>query len=188
MGLVVPLRRAIAVSRAGAWPEKDAEATVTLAFSDRHRRRFRLTDDLGRPFLLDLPTATRLAEGDGLELAGGGWLRVVAADEPVATIRASTARRIARIAWHLGNRHTPVEVRADGSLRILDDHVLVAMVEGLGGRVTRSQDSFNPEAGAYAGGGHGHHHDHGHDHGHDQHHRHDHGHDDGDVGGHNDAR
>ena len=172
MGTVVALRRAVAVSRAGAWPEKDVEATVTLTFNDRHRRRFRLTDDLGRPFLLDLPTTARLAEGDGLEMAGGGWLRVKAADEPVATIRASTARRIARIAWHLGNRHTPVEVRQDGALRILDDHVLVAMVEGLGGRVSRSLGPFNPEAGAYAGGGHAHGHGHDHDHDHDDGHGH----------------
>ena len=133
-----------------------------------------------------------MAEGDGLEMAGGGWLRVKAADEPVAIIHASMARSIARIAWHLGNRHTPVEVRFDGTLRILDDHVLVAMVEGLGGRVTRSQGPFNPEAGAYAGqgGGHGHHHhdddDNGHSHTHT--HGHDDGHDDGKGGGHGHAR
>ncbi len=157
------LRHAVAVSRAGAWPEQRAEATVTLTFNDRHRRRFRLTDDHGRPFLLDLATATRLANGDGLEMDDGGWLCVIAADEPVATIRAATPRAVARIAWHLGNRHTPVEVRPDGSLRILDDHVLVAMVEGLGGRVSRSQAPFNPEAGAYSGQGHGHGHGHSHD-------------------------
>ncbi len=163
MDSVETLRRAVAVSRAGAWPEQRAAATVTLTFNDRHRRRFRLTDDLGRPFLLDLPTTMRLADGDGLEMDDGSWLRVVAADEPVATIRAATPRTIARIAWHLGNRHTPVEVRPDGALRILDDHVLVAMVEGLGGRVARSQGPFNPEAGAYAGQGHGYGHGHSHD-------------------------
>jgi urease accessory protein len=73
---------------------------------------------------------------------------------------------VARFAWHIGNRHAPVQVLSDGSLRIRDDHVLVAMLEGLGASVVRRRAPFSPEPGAYARNGHdkGHGHGHGHDH------------------------
>lgn len=189
MGDVIALRRATAVRSAGSWPTDDAVCSVTLDFDQRHRRRIRLTDDDGHPFLLDLAAATRLCDGDGLCMADGSWMLVVAAAEPVADIRAKPNRLLTRIAWHLGNRHTPVEIRPNGSLRIRQDHVLVAMVEGLGGTVALGEGPFSPEGGAYDhggghahGDGHGHGHDgHGHGHGHPQqdHHHHGHGHDDG---------
>ena len=153
------MRRASQRICAGKWPVESAIATVTLVFDDRHRRRFRFTDDGGEPFLLDLEETAILADGDGLKLAGGGVISVRAADEDVADIEATNAAHAARLAWHIGNRHTPVQVLDRGVLRIVDDHVLVAMVEGLGGKVTRRRAPFSPEPGAYANGG-----DHGHAH------------------------
>ena len=162
------MRRAIAHHAAGRWPADTAQASVSLAHDERHRRRIRLLDDSGEAFLLDLPDAAVLADGDGLELADGGFLAVRAKAEPVADLHCASAAHVARLAWHVGNRHAPAEVREGGVLRIADDHVLVAMAEGLGARVERHLAPFNPESGAYAGGGHGHGH-HGHDHGHDDH-------------------
>ena len=154
------MRRATAVVCSGNWPADAAVGEVTLAFDQRHRRRIRMTDDAGVPFLLDLAKAMVLGDGDGLALDGDGYIRVRAAAEPVADVRAATAAGTARLAWHIGNRHTPVQVLADGTLRIRDDHVLVAMLEGLGAFVTRRLASFTPEPGAYAGTGDGHGHRH----------------------------
>ena len=169
------MRRAIAHHAAGHWPAKEAVASVTLAFADRHRRRIRLTDDAGKPFMLDLERAAHLADGDGLALEGGGFITVKAAEETVLDIRCTGAGHAARIAWHIGNRHTPLQVLPGGRLRILDDHVLKAMLEGLGATVTESHAPFQPEPGAYANG-----HDHAavpaHEHGPGLHHDHSHHH------------
>lgn len=159
------MRRATTVCQAGTWPEAEALATVTLDYEDRHRRRIRLTDDDGAPFLLDLAEATRLGEGDGLAVSEGGYIRVCAAAEPVADVRCRTLTETARMAWHIGNRHIPVEVLADGALRIRDDHVIVDMARRLGAEVEQKTAPFSPEPGAYAAGNdHGHDHGHGHDH------------------------
>ncbi|MHC8491832.1 urease accessory protein UreE [Thalassospira sp. SM2505] len=177
----------IPVDRSDAAPElMEVRGTVTLAFSDRHRRRIRLMDDAGEPFLLDLPHAVRLADGDRLRLVDGGVIVVRAADEPVLTITASGPIAAAKLAWHIGNRHTPVEVLKDGRLRIIDDHVMRDMITGLGGVVDQEIAPFNPLNGAYhgLGGAHGHshgndhfdHEDHGRDHKHGHSHSHGHGH------------
>lgn len=150
------MHRAIAVHQKGRWPEEAAADSVTLAFVDRHRRRLRLVADSGTPFLLDLPRVQHLAEGDGLELDHGGYVRVRAKPERVIDIEADAPVALLRIAWHLGNRHLPVQA-VDGRLRIRDDHVIAAMVEGLGGRVERLMAPFDPETGAYAGADHAHH-------------------------------
>ena len=147
------MRRAITVHTRGHWPEEAAVDSVTLAFLDRHRRRIRLVADSGVPFLLDLPRAQHLAEGDGLELDNGKYIRVKAAPEPVIEIAAESHTDLLRIAWHIGNRHLPLQV-ADGVLRLRADHVIAAMVEGLGGRVTWHEAPFDPEIGAYAGAAH----------------------------------
>src|SRR5262249_9636391 len=116
-----------------------------------------------------------LREGDGLVLEDGGIVAVHAKPEAVCEVRCASAEELARIAWHLGNRHLPVEVLA-AALRIRDDHVIVAMLEGLGAAVTRTHAPFTPEGGAYdQGPGQGHAHAHTHD-GDDHHHQHhDHG-------------
>ncbi len=152
------MRRAIAVHRRGQWPEEAALDSVTLPFLDRHRRRIRLVAESGAPFLLDLARAQRLTEGDGLELDDGGYLRVRSACEPVIEIAAETPGDLLRIAWHLGNRHLPLQAM-EGRLRIRDDHVIADMVAGLGGQITRLDAPFDPEIGAYAGVAHSHHHD-----------------------------
>jgi len=149
------MRRAIAVHKSGHWPQEAAIDRVTLAFVDRHRRRLRLVADSGTPFLLDLARAQHLADGDGLELDSGSYVRVCAAPERVLEIEADGPSELLRIAWHLGNRHLPVQA-LDGRLRIRDDHVIAEMVEGLGGRVTRLEAPFDPESGAYAGAEHAH--------------------------------
>lgn len=152
------MRRAIAVHHRGQWPEDKALDTVTLAYLDRHRRRIRLVADSGQTFLLDLPRASHLAEGDGLELDSGGYIRVCAAPEPVIEITAQDRQALLRIAWHLGNRHLPLQVAGE-RLRIRADHVIAEMVAGLGGRPTALEAPFDPEIGAYTIAG-PHHHDH----------------------------
>ena len=150
------MRRAVAVHPRGQWPEDRMVDAVTLAFLDRHRRRIRLVSDSGSAFLLDLPHAQHLADGDGLALDGGGYIRVCAAAEPVLEIETADRASLLRIAWHLGNRHLPLQVVGD-RLRIREDHVIAGMVSGLGGRITRREAAFDPEFGAYAGPEHGHH-------------------------------
>jgi urease accessory protein len=144
------MRRAIAVHTKGHWPEEAAVDSVTLPYLDRHRRRIRLVADSRAPFLLDLPRAQHLVDGDGLELDTGSYIRVCAAAEPVIEIAADSPEALLRIAWHLGNRHLPLQVAA-GRLRIRADHVIAEMVEGLGGQVSRVDAPFDPEIGAYAG-------------------------------------
>jgi urease accessory protein len=152
------MRRAITIHTRGHWPEEAAVDSVTLAFVDRHRRRIRLVADSGTPFLLDLPRAQHLAEGDGLEFDNGGYVRVRSAAEPVIEITADNPTDLLRIAWHLGNRHLPLQVLED-RLRLRADHVIASMVEGLGGHVTRLDAPFDPEIGAYAGTAHAHEHE-----------------------------
>jgi len=149
------MRRAIAVHTRGRWPDEAAVDAVTLPFLDRHRRRIRLVAESGTPFLLDLPRAQHLTEGDGLELDNGSYIRVRAAAEPVIEIAADSPTDLLRIAWHIGNRHLPVQA-LDDRLRIRADHVIASMVEGLGGRITWCDAPFDPEIGAYAGAAHGH--------------------------------
>ena len=136
-------------------PEGTPTATVTLAYDDRHRRRLRLTTDDGRPFLLDLAEARVLRDGDLLLLDDGRLILVRAAPESVLDIHASDAPALARIAWHLGNRHTPTQI-LPGALRIRADHVLLHLLtDHLGATVTATTAPFDPEGGAY---GHGHEH------------------------------
>ena len=143
------MRRAVAAHPSGAWPAEAIVDTVTLAYLDRHRRRIRLVADSGETFLLDLPRAHHLADGDGLELEGRGFVRVRAAPEPVLEIEAEDRAALLRIAWHLGNRHLALQIAGD-RLRVRADHVVAEMVAGLGGRLTAIEVPFDPETGAYA--------------------------------------
>lgn len=160
------LRRAVDVRTAKQGTGHLVVSTVTLRFDERHRRRFRMKDDNGEDFLLDLPRAVLLAEGDRLILERGGAIRVKAAPEAVTDFHTNGAAAAARLAWHIGNRHTPVQVLPNGALRVLEDHVLIDLAERHGAWVKRHVAPFSPESGAYAGGhGHGiggdHHHNHG---------------------------
>ena len=176
--------RATAVIRKPAVKAEKVVDSVTLDHEGRHRRRVTLTGDGGLAFLLDLDKAVILNDGDALKLEDGQLVRIVAAPQPLLEIRAENPLRLLRLAWHIGNRHTPAEITAD-AIYIEEDHVLAEMVRGQGGTATRVERPFQPERGAYDhdcghdhGHGHGHSHGHGHHHhGHGHHHHHDHAHD-----------
>ena len=152
-----PSLRAAAVLPSGSWPESRAIDQVLIDFDRRHRRRIVLTSVAGHTLLLDLPQAVRLRDGDGLELEDGRIVRVVAQAEKLLEIHAHDPAELVRIAWHLGNRHLPVQLLGD-RIRIRADHVIADMVHGLGGHAHAIEAPFDPEGGAYAGGHH-HHHD-----------------------------
>ena len=148
--------RATSVLAGGEWNPSRATDRVLIDFDRRHRRRILLTTESGAELLLDLPEAVRLRDGDGLAVEGGGVVAVAAQAETLLDIHSHDRGTLMRIAWHLGNRHLPVQFD-DGHLRIRADHVIANMVRGLGGHVEAIEAPFDPEAGAYAGG-HGHHH------------------------------
>jgi urease accessory protein len=168
--------RATTVLGQHRWTHAAAD-TVVLDFDDRHRRRMAMTGTRGLEFLLDLENAVALRGGDALVLEDGRLIEVVAAAEPLVEIRGADPLHLVRVAWHLGNRHLPTQIMPKG-LRIRRDHVIEAMVKGLGARIIEIEAPFDPEGGAYAAShapdSHGHAHDHAaHDHGH--HHHDDHG-------------
>ncbi|MGE0418715.1 MAG: urease accessory protein UreE [Acetobacteraceae bacterium] len=156
-----------AVLPAGSWESTAEIDRVLIDFDRRHRRRIVLTTEQGREVLLDLSQAVRLRDGDGLPVPAG-VVRVCAKPEALLEIHAHEDGELVRIAWHLGNRHLPVQL-LDDRIRIRADHVIAEMVEGLGGHVEAIEAPFDPEPGAYAGGGGGHHHHH-HDDDDDHHH------------------
>src|SRR6185295_9895308 len=156
------------------WTHAAAD-TIVLDFDDRHRRRMAMMGTRGLEFLLDLENAVALRGGDALVLEDGRLIEVVAAAEPLVEIRGVDPLHLVRVAWHLGNRHLPTQIMPKG-LRIRRDHVIEAMVKGLGARIIEIEAPFDPEGGAYAQASHDHA---AHDHGHRGHHRHD-DHDHGD--------
>jgi urease accessory protein len=177
--------RATQVRAQHRWAEPPAD-TIVLDFDDRHRRRMAMTGTRGLEFLLDLENAIALRGGDALVLEDGRLIEVVAAPEPLVEIRGADPLHLVRVAWHLGNRHLPTQIMPKG-LRIRRDHVIEAMVTGLGARIIEIEAPFDPEGGAYAAA---HAHadgDHGHGHGGHDHSSHDHaahGHDHHDHGPH----
>src|SRR4029077_17733175 len=108
---------------AGHWPKEQAAGSVILDFDARHRRGIRLTTDQGEDILLDLPKAVAMADGDGLQLEDGRLLKVQAATEVIVEVRHKDPNQLMRLAWHLGNRHLPTEIR-NQVLRIRPDHVI----------------------------------------------------------------
>ncbi|MBB88048.1 MAG: urease accessory protein UreE [Abyssibacter sp.] len=140
---------------AAHWDPAHRVDRIALDFDARHRRRFRYTAQAGTEFLLDLPRAVVLQQGDGLLLSDGRVVEVAAADEAVLNVTAATPAALMRLAWHIGNRHLPAQI-APHSIVIRYDHVIADMLRGLGARVDARQAPFTPEPGAYAPGGHGH--------------------------------
>lgn len=153
-------------------------ALLTLDWDLRQKSRFDSHDSLGRHIGVFLPRGTVLRGGDVLVASNGDLLRVEAAPQAVLRITAcpqhGTPFDLVRAAYHLGNRHVPIELRPD-HLKIEPDHVLADMLRQMGLIVVDAQEGFEPESGAY-----GDHatlgHDHGHGHGHPHPHEHDHGH------------
>lgn len=156
------LIRIESMAEAGAVPD----ASLTLPFELRQRSRLRARLDDGEEVGLFLPRGRVLRHGDCLRTDDGRVIEVRASPEMVSTVHASDALDLLRAAYHLGNRHVPLQIATDW-LRYAHDHVLDDMVRGLGLAVNVEQSPFEPEAGAY-GGGPAHDHDHDHDHAHDQ--------------------
>lgn len=136
---------------------------VVLDYDARFLRRKVLTCESGERLLVDLPNTTSLDHGGVLLLEGGGEVLVIAASEPLLEV---TADHLPRIAWHIGNRHTPCQIE-DTRLLIQRDHVIRAMLDHLGATVREVEEPFTPEGGAY-----GHGRTHAHEHGHTHHHGH----------------
>ena len=182
-------------------------ATVELDWDVRQKSRFDATDSQGRQLGVFLPRGTVVRGGDVLVAEDGSLVKVIAAKQPVLVITHCTEHGtpfdLMRAAYHLGNRHVPIELQPD-HLKIEPDHVLAGMLRAMHLIVREAEDAFEPEGGAYGahGAAHGHSHGHshgggaapvgpvlhpdayaathahGHDHGHshDHHHGHDHGH------------
>ena len=156
------LPRAIRVLSGGA---SQAIDTVVLDHDGRQRRRGVLTGRTGLSFLVDLPRVTPMRHGDGLVLEDGRVVGVQAAEEALLRLTTDTPADLVRLAWHLGNRHLPTELR-EGSLLIRADHVIAEMARGLGATVEPLSAPFEPESGAYTVQSQ-------HAHGHSAHHAHD---------------
>ena len=163
------MKRGWAICRAGHWNPATAVDRVLLDSGDRHRRRIVMNGEKSQ-FLLDLDEPVALRNGDGIVLDDGSIVMIASQSEPLAEIAARSPRALVQLAWHLGNRHTDVQIAGD-KLRIRRDHVLEEMAAGLGATVTLIEAPFDPASGAPAR----HHHDHGHDHHHHHDHEHDHG-------------
>jgi urease accessory protein len=166
----VRVLRATEIIARGSWTGVPADV-VRLDYDRRTRRRITLTAKGGLSFLLDLANAAVLGAGDGIRLEDGRVVAVEAAPERLLEIACPDERALARIAWHLGNRHLATEL-GDRTIYIREDHVIADMVMGLGAAVRTVERPFNPEGGAYGHGAvqghsHGHHHGHAHDHSHD---------------------
>jgi urease accessory protein len=148
------VRRTQQVLRSGSFRVADAIDRVVLDADERFRRRIVLNGETGLKFLLDFAEVTPLHDGDGLVMEDGTIVAVVAKPERLVEIAAGTnagagsVEGIARLAWHLGNRHAEVEIVGD-RLRMRRDHVLEEMLAGLGAVLTPLDAPFEPERGAY---------------------------------------
>lgn len=167
-----PPIRVVDVLEPGGWSGPLADH-VTLDYEGRHRRRIVLTADHGTRFLLDFAHSRLLPGGAALELEDGRLIEVIAEREPLLEVRAADGVALLRLAWHIGNRHLAAQIFPDRIL-IRRDHVIAAMLEGLGAKVREVTAPFDPEGGAYGGAhqAHDHGHHHPHDHGHSHVHEH----------------
>ena len=138
---------------AGNWSE--AAGRVELTYDERFLRRKVLTTEAGEAFLVDLAHTSSLGDGDALELGDGRLIEVRAAREALLEV---TGPDLPRLAWHIGNRHTPCQI-APARLLIQRDHVIRDMLEKIGATLREVDEPFTPEGGAY---GHGRTHGHAH--------------------------
>jgi urease accessory protein len=157
------MHRVTSIKSAGSWPVATALDRVVLDAGDRNRRRIVMTGEKGTEFLLDVEKPISLRDGDGLVLDDGSIVLVAGEQEQLIEISAGNALDTVRLAWHLGNRHTDVQIVAD-KIRIRRDHVLEDMLRGLGAHLTPLDAAFDPES-PTPSHEHGHAHHHGHHHG-----------------------
>jgi urease accessory protein len=162
--------RAVSVLTAGNAGTTAPSGRAVLAHDERHLRRRAIELADGSKVLVDLPEPVALDDGDRLVLEDGGHIEIIAAPEEVYDIRARDGVHLAELAWHIGNRHLAASIEA-GRILILRDHVIRAMLEGLGATVTDVSEPFKPVRGAYSGG-----HDHSHAHAHSHAETHSHAH------------
>ncbi|MHA6263559.1 urease accessory protein UreE [Arenibacterium sp. CAU 1754] len=170
--------RALKHLRAADLYGKKPQDFVILDYEARFLRRKVLTTETGSSILADLAQTVSLDQGDALEMENGVLIGIEAAPEPLLRV---SGDNLPRLAWHIGNRHTPCQIKAD-HLLIQRDHVIMAMLAHLGADMTEVTEPFTPEGGAYGHGRthaheHGktvHTHDHAHSHDHDHAHSHDH--------------
>jgi urease accessory protein len=151
------MRRVGKIKASGHWDAGTAIDRVVLDAGDRARRRIVLKGEKGTEFLLDFAKPVTLRDGDGLVLDDDAIVLVAGEQEKLVEISAGNALDTVRLAWHLGNRHTDVQI-VGGKIRIRRDHVLEDMLRGLGAALTPLEAPFDPEATAP--------HEHTHEHGH----------------------
>ena len=152
------MKRVSAIKAAGDWAAASASDRVTLDAGDRNRRRIVLTGEKGTQFLLDEAKPVSLRDGDGLLLDDGAIVLIAGLAEPLIEISAGSVLDAVRLAWHLGNRHTDVQIAGD-KIRIRRDHVIEDMLRGLGAKLSSLDVPFDPEP---ASPSHEHHHEHDH--------------------------
>lgn len=153
------MKRVASIREAGGWDAADAADFVVLDAQDRHRRRIVFVGEHGATYLVDFAKPVQLRDGDALVLEDETLIAVRGKPEPLTEISAHSPRDLARLAWHIGNRHTEIQFVGD-RLRIRRDHVLDEMLRGLGADITHVDAAFDPESGAYS---HGHSHGGGHE-------------------------
>ena len=178
--------RATSVLRVAERRDGSVVDTLILPHAQRQAQKGFLFGIKGTCVELDFPEMVRLRTDDALLLETGGLVEVVAEPEPLIEVRAADLPSLARLAWHLGDRHVPVQIM-ERKLRLKRDESIEALLQSLGAMVAAIEAPFEPEGGAYeasAGGhdhhqghDHPHHHDHGHGHHSHDHHHHDHKHD-----------
>ena len=152
------MRRVSEVKSFGQWNAASAADRVVLDAGDRNRRRIVMRGEKGTEFLLDEAKPVSLRDGDGLVLDDGSIVLVAGEQEQLIEISAGSALDAVRLAWHLGNRHTDVQIVA-GKIRIRRDHVLEEMLRGLGAKLAPVDAAFDPESPTPS-------HEHSHDHHH----------------------
>lgn len=141
------MHRVIAHHPAGP-AERSTIDTIILAHDERRLRRKLLTGAKGTEIMVDFPATTTLDHGSALELEGGRFVAIEAAAELLYEVRARDAGHLLRLAWHIGNRHTPAQLEP-GRILIKRDHVLKTMLEGLGATIANVSEPFFAEHGAY---------------------------------------
>jgi urease accessory protein len=148
--------RARSIKPQGTWSGRPADR-ISLDYEGRCRRRIAMMGDGGLSFLLDLPTAATLKDGDALLLDDGRLIEIKAEPEDLLEIRGRDPLHLMTLAWHLGNRHLAAQIETERII-IRRDPVIAHMLEHQGARLRKVREPFNPESGAYVA--HVHHHEH----------------------------